>query len=87
MAISESIRFNGRTQDEVERKYMEWHKHTGRRVHVTKIHPVERLDSGLPGPRSGAHDEEFTMLVDYQEQLLAEPPEQPEALKSRSRIQ
>ncbi|HTV56848.1 MAG TPA: hypothetical protein VMI06_18290 [Terriglobia bacterium] len=84
MTINENIRFNGRTQDEVERKYMEWHRHTGRRVHVTKLHPVERLDSGLPGPESGAHDEEFTLLVDYEDQPLSEPAEQPEALRSRS---
>ena len=84
MAISESIRFNGRTQDEVERKYMEWHRRTGRRVHVTKMHPVERLDSGLPSPQRGPHDEEFTLLVDYEDQPLSEPAEQPEPLRSHS---
>jgi hypothetical protein len=75
MAITKSISFNGRTQDEVERKYMQWHKDSGRRVHVIKMHPVERLDSGLPGRQTPAHDEEFMMLVEYEEQLRAEPPE------------
>jgi hypothetical protein len=75
MAITETTRFNGRTQDEVEKKYMQWHKDTGRRVHVIKMHPVERLDSGLPGPQSRSHDEEFMMLIEYEEQLRAEPPE------------
>jgi hypothetical protein len=69
MAIVESIRFNGRTQDEVEKKYMQWHKNHGRRVHVIKMHPVERLDSGLSGPQSRPHDEEFVMLIEYEEQL------------------
>ena len=75
MAINKTIRFNGRTQDEVEKKYMQWHKDTGRRVHVVKMNPVERLDLGLPGRQSPAHDEEFMMLVEYEEQLRAEPPE------------
>jgi hypothetical protein len=75
MAITETIRFNGRTQDGVEKKYMQWHKDTGRRVHVVKMHPVERLDSGLPGPQTRPHDEEFMMLVEYEEQPRAEPPE------------
>ena len=86
MAVAESIRFNGRTQDEVERKYMEWHRETGRRVHVTKMHSVERTDSGLPGAQGQAHDEKFTMLVDYEDQLLSEPPAQPDALKPRNPV-
>ena len=77
MAITETIRFNGRTQDEVEKKYMQWHKDTGRRVHVVKMHPVERFGSGLPGPQTRPHDEEFMMVVEYEEQLRAEPPEPP----------
>ena len=75
MSIVGSIRFDGRTQDEVERKYMQWHKETGRRVHIIKIYPIERLASRLSGPQSRPHDEGFMMLVEYKESLRAEPPE------------
>ena len=67
MSIVGSIRFDGRTQDEVERKYMQWHKETGRRVHIIKIYPIERLASRLSGPQSRPRDEGFMMLVEYKE--------------------
>ncbi len=54
MAKLESVRFNGRTEDEVEKKYVQWHHGSGRGVHIVKMQPIERLHSGLEAPPTPA---------------------------------
>jgi hypothetical protein len=73
-----TLEFRGRTEEEVEAKFLAWQRDKAGRVSVVKKHPVETLPLPIRRPRHEEYQPQeaadaYSMLVEYETKRTGRP--------------